>query len=44
VIEDLAIGVIVVGVAWWFASLRKKAATDTIIVEPGQGEPARVAD
>jgi amino acid transporter len=44
VIEDLAIGVIVVGVAWWFASLRKKAATDTIIVEPGQDEPARVAD
>jgi amino acid transporter len=44
IIEDLAIGVIVVGVAWWFISLRKKAATDTIIVEPGQGEPARVAD
>jgi amino acid transporter len=44
VIEDLAIGVIVVGVIWWFASLRNKAATDTIIVEPGQGERAQAAD
>ena len=44
VIEDLAIGVFVVGLIWWFASLRKVAATDTIIVEPGQGEPAQVAD
>ena len=34
VIEDLGIGVIVVGVAWWFASLRRKSAQVADPAEP----------
>ena len=34
VIEDLAIGVIVVGVIWWFASLRRTSAQESDPAEP----------
>jgi amino acid transporter len=34
VIEDLAIGVIVVGVVWWFAGLRKRSAAVADPAEP----------
>jgi amino acid transporter len=38
VIEDLAIGVIVVGVVWWFASLRKRSAD---VADPAEPELAK---
>jgi hypothetical protein len=34
VIEDLAIGVAVVGVVWWFAGLRKRSAAVSDPAEP----------